>query len=63
MPMKGNIQTHEIKLNLLYRSRTRRKVFPLFRVIETNEAVALDAQIEAVYVPNAGHILAHAVLL
>lgn len=52
---EGKYSKHEIA-EPLYTVEQAEKVFPLFRVIETNEAVALDAQIEAVYT-NAGHIL------
>lgn len=52
---EGKYSKHEIA-EPLYTVEQGEKVFPLFRVIETNEAVALDAQIEAVYT-NAGHIL------
>jgi metallo-beta-lactamase family protein len=40
----------------LYTVEQAEKVFPLFRVIKTNEAVPLDAEISAVYT-NAGHII------
>ena len=52
---EGKYSKHEIA-EPLYTVEQAEKVFPLFRVIETNETVALDAQIEAVYT-NAGHIL------
>lgn len=46
---------HEIA-QPLYTVAQAEQVFPLFRVIKTNEEVALDAQIAAVYT-NAGHII------
>ncbi|WP_426095931.1 MBL fold metallo-hydrolase RNA specificity domain-containing protein [Flavobacterium sp. DSR2-3-3] len=52
---EGNYSKHEIA-EALYTVEQAEKVFPLFRVIKTNEPIPLDAQIEAVYT-NAGHIL------
>jgi metallo-beta-lactamase family protein len=46
---------HEIA-QPLYTVKQAEKVFPLFRVIKTNESISLDAQIAAVYT-NAGHII------
>ena len=46
---------HEIA-EPLYTVEQAEKVFPLFRVIKTNEAIALDAEISAVFT-NAGHII------
>jgi metallo-beta-lactamase family protein len=46
---------HEIA-EPLYTVEQAEKVFPLFRVIKTNEPIPLDAEISAVY-SNAGHIL------
>lgn len=40
----------------LYTVEQAKQVFPLFRVVKTNESVPLDAEISAVFV-NAGHIL------
>jgi metallo-beta-lactamase family protein len=52
---EGKYSKHEIAQSL-YNVEQAEKVFPLFRVIKTNEPIPLDAQIEAVYT-NAGHIL------
>ena len=52
---EGKYSKHEIA-KPLYNLEQVEKVFPLFRVIKTNEPIPLDAQIEAVYT-NAGHIL------
>lgn len=52
---EGKYSKHEIA-EPLYNVEQAEKVFPLFRVIKTNEPIPLDAQIEAVYT-NAGHIL------
>ncbi|WP_414000213.1 MBL fold metallo-hydrolase [Flavobacterium sp. W1B] len=52
---KGNYSKHEIA-EPLYDVKQAEKVFPFFRVIKTNEAVPLDAQIEAVFI-TAGHII------
>lgn len=52
---EGKYSKHEIA-EPLYNLEQVEKVFPLFRVIKTNEPIPLDAQIEAVYT-NAGHIL------
>lgn len=52
---KGNYSKHEIA-EPLYDVDQAKKVFPLFRVVETNASVPLDAQIEAVFI-NAGHIV------
>ncbi len=46
---------HEIA-QPLYTVKQAQKVFPLFRVIKTNESVPLDAEISAVFT-NAGHII------
>ncbi len=46
---------HEIA-EPLYTVEQAKQVFPLFRVVKTNESVPLDAEISAVFV-NAGHIL------
>ena len=40
----------------LYTVEQAKQVFPLFRVVKTNESVPLDAEISAIFV-NAGHIL------
>jgi metallo-beta-lactamase family protein len=40
----------------LYTVEQAKQVFPLFRIVKTNESVPLDAEISAVFV-NAGHIL------
>lgn len=52
---EGNYSKHEIA-EALYNVEQAEKVFPLFRVIKTNDPIPLDSQIEAVYT-NAGHIL------
>ena len=52
---KGKFSKHEIA-QPLYTVAQAEKVFPHFRVIKTNEALPLDAEITAVY-SNAGHIL------
>jgi metallo-beta-lactamase family protein len=52
---KENYSKHEIA-EPLYTVAQAEKVFPLFRVIKTNEAVLLDAEISAVFF-NAGHII------
>ena len=52
---EGKYSKHEIA-EPLYTVEQAEKVFPFFRVINTNEPFPLDAQIEAVYT-NAGHIL------
>jgi len=52
---KEKYSKHEIA-EPLYNVEQAEKVFPLFRVIKTNEAVPLDAEISAVFV-NAGHII------
>ena len=46
---------HEIA-QPLYTVKQAEKVFPLFRVIKTNESIPLDAEISAVF-SNAGHII------
>lgn len=46
---------HEIA-QPLYTVKQAEQVFPLFRVIKTNESIPLDAEIAAVY-SNAGHII------
>ena len=52
---KEHYSKHEIA-EPLYTVAQAEKVFPLFRIIKSNEIVALDAEIEAVFT-NAGHIL------
>lgn len=52
---EGNYSKHEIA-EPLYTVEQVEHVLPLFRVIQTNEEVALDAEISAVFT-NAGHIL------
>lgn len=52
---EGKYSKHQIA-EPLYTVEQAEKVFPLFRVIKTNEPVSLDAQIEAVFT-IAGHIL------
>lgn len=52
---EGKYSKHEIA-EPLYNVEQAEKVFPLFRVIKTNEPIPLDSQIEAVYT-SAGHIL------
>jgi metallo-beta-lactamase family protein len=52
---KDHYSKHEIA-EPLYTVKQAEQVFPLFRVVKTNETVALDAEISAVYT-NAGHIL------
>ena len=52
---KEKFSKHEIA-EPLYTVEQAEKVFPLFRIIKTNETVALDAEIEAVFT-NAGHII------
>ena len=52
---EGKYSKHEIAQSL-YNVEQAEKVFPLFRVIKTNEPIPLDSQIEAVYT-SAGHIL------
>ena len=51
----GKYSKHEIA-EPLYTVQQAEKVFPLFRIIKINEAIPLDAEIEAVYT-NAGHIV------
>ena len=52
---EGKFSKHEFA-QPLYTVAQAEKVFPLFRVIRTNEAIPLDAEISAVYT-NAGHII------
>jgi metallo-beta-lactamase family protein len=52
---KEKYSKHEVA-EALYDVEQARKVFPHFRVVKTNEAVPLDAEISAVFV-NAGHII------
>ncbi len=52
---EGNYSKHEIA-QPLYTVKQAEKVFPLFRVIKTNEVIVLDAEISAVFT-NAGHII------
>ncbi|RDI54697.1 MBL fold metallo-hydrolase [Flavobacterium glaciei] len=52
---EGKYSKHQIA-EPLYTVEQAEKVFPLFKVIKTNEPVSLDAQIEAVFT-IAGHIL------
>jgi metallo-beta-lactamase family protein len=52
---KEKYSKHEIA-EPLYNVEQAKKVFPFFRVIKTNEAIPLDAEISAVFV-NAGHII------
>lgn len=52
---EGKFSKHEIA-QPLYNVAQAEKVFPLFRVIKTNESIPLDAEITAIY-SNAGHIL------
>lgn len=55
MANKGHYSKHEIA-KPLYDVKQAEAVFPLFRVIKTNESIPLDAEISAVYT-NAGHII------
>jgi metallo-beta-lactamase family protein len=52
---KEKYSKHEVA-EALYTVEQAEKVFPHFRVVKTNEAVDLDAEISAVFV-NAGHII------
>ncbi len=52
---KDKYSKHEVA-QPLYNVEQAKKVFPLFRVVKTNEPVGLDAEISAVFV-NAGHII------
>jgi metallo-beta-lactamase family protein len=52
---KEHYSKHEIA-EPLYDVKQAEAVFPLFRVIKTNEKIALDAEISAVFT-NAGHII------
>lgn len=52
---EGHYSKHEIA-QPLYDVKQAEAVFPLFRVIKTNEPVPLDAEISAVFT-NAGHII------
>lgn len=55
MANKGHYSKHEIA-EPLYNVKQAEAVFPLFRVIKTNEEIHLDAEISAVFT-NAGHII------
>jgi len=55
MANKGHYSKHEIA-KPLYDVKQAEAVFPLFRVIKTNEKIPLDAEISAVFT-NAGHII------
>ncbi len=55
MANKGHYSKHEIA-EPLYDVKQAEAVFPLFRVIKTNEEIPLDAEISAVFT-NAGHII------
>jgi metallo-beta-lactamase family protein len=52
---KEHYSKHEIA-EPLYTVKQAEAVFPLFRVVKTNEPISLDAEISAVY-SNAGHII------
>lgn len=52
---EGKFSKHDVA-QPLYTVAQAEKVFPFFRVIKTNEPIALDAEISAVYT-NAGHII------
>ena len=52
---EGHYSKHEIA-QPLYDVKQAEAVFPLFRVIKTNESIPLDAEISAVFT-NAGHII------
>ncbi|MDD5149699.1 MAG: MBL fold metallo-hydrolase [Flavobacterium sp.] len=52
---QGHYSKHEIA-QPLYTVKQAEQVFPLFRVIKTNEKIDLDAEISAVFT-NAGHII------
>jgi metallo-beta-lactamase family protein len=52
---QGNYSKHQIA-EPLYTVEQAEQVFPLFRVIKTNEVVNLDAEIYAIFT-NAGHII------
>lgn len=55
MANKGHYSKHEIA-EPLYNVKQAEAVFPLFRVIKTNDQIPLDAEISAVFT-NAGHII------
>jgi len=55
MANKGHYSKHEIA-EPLYNVKQAEAVFPLFRVIKTNQEIPLDAEISAVFT-NAGHII------
>ncbi len=55
MANEKKFSKHEIA-EPLYTIEQAEEVFPLFRIIQPNESVALDAEIDAVFT-NAGHIL------
>jgi metallo-beta-lactamase family protein len=55
MANKGHYSKHE-KAEPLYTVKHAQAVTPLFRVINTNESVDLDAEVSAVFT-NSGHIL------
>jgi metallo-beta-lactamase family protein len=52
---KEKYSKHEVA-EPLYNVEQARKVFPHFKVINTDEVVPLDAEISAIFV-NAGHII------
>lgn len=52
---EGKYSRHEMA-EPLYTVKQAEKVFPLFRIIDTEEAIALDAEINATF-RNAGHII------
>lgn len=52
---KGNYTKHNLA-EPLYDVAQAEKVFPLFRIIKENQAIPLDAEIEATFT-NAGHII------
>lgn len=52
---KGKYSKHEIA-EPLYTVEQVRQVLPLFRIIHTNESIAIEAEIKATFT-NAGHIL------
>lgn len=55
MANKGHYSKHEIA-EPLYNVKQAEAVFPLFRVIKTNEEIPLDVKISVVFT-NAGHII------
>lgn len=52
---RGHYSKHKIA-EPLYNVKQAEEVFPLFRVVKTNEIVSLDAEISTVFT-NAGHII------